>query len=148
MALPVLRSIGYHARTNKQYSEDLYQHMGYLITITGLEKLAQGREEESKYLEVSFHSFAETFKFLPLRISFWKQHDKDGDSAWSVLGTFRLLRRLLNTKHILEVLIRTTTDVQKLPNYTGIQKSENLCWGLATAKQTLAPGKCGTFLLA
>lgn len=73
MALPILNSTGHHARTNKQYSEGLYhlyQHTGYLITITGLEKLAQGTEEESKYPEVSFHSFAETFIFLPLRISF------------------------------------------------------------------------------
>lgn len=70
MALPIFKSIGHHAQTNNQYSEDLYQHMGYLITITGLEKLAQGTEEESKYPEISFHSFAETFMFLPLRISF------------------------------------------------------------------------------
>lgn len=40
----------------------------------------------------------------------------------------------------MEVLIRTTTDVKTLPNDTGIQKSEDLCQGLATAKQTLAPG--------
>lgn len=54
MALPTLKSIGHHAGTNKQYREDLYQHMGYLITITGLDKLAQGTEEEGKY--PGFHS--------------------------------------------------------------------------------------------
>lgn len=61
MALPTLKSIGYYAPTNKQYSEDLYQHKGYLITITGLEKLAQDTEQEGKYPEISFHSFAEHF---------------------------------------------------------------------------------------
>lgn len=70
MALPTLKSIGHHAGTNKQYREDLYQHMGYLITITGLDKLAQGTEEEGKYPEISFHSVAETFLFLSPRISF------------------------------------------------------------------------------
>lgn len=70
MALPILKSFGHRAGANKQYNEDLYQHMGYLITITGLEKLAQGTAEESKYTEISFYSFAETFMFLPLRISF------------------------------------------------------------------------------
>ena len=57
------------------------------------------------------------------------------------------MRRLLNIKHSLEVLTKTATDVQKLPNDTGIYKSERLCWGLATAKQTLASGICGTWTL-
>ena len=57
------------------------------------------------------------------------------------------MSRLLNIKHSLEVLTKTATDVQKLPNDTGIYKSERLCWGLATAKQTLASGICGTWTL-
>lgn len=64
-----------------------------------------------------------------------------------IQGTFRLMRTLLNIKHNLEVLTKTATDVQKLPNDTGIYKPEHLCWGLATAKQTLASGICGTWTL-
>lgn len=44
-----------------------------------------------------------------------------------IQGTFRLMRRLLNIKHSLEVLTKTATDIQKLPNDTGIYKSEHLC---------------------
>lgn len=44
-----------------------------------------------------------------------------------IQGTFRLMRRLLNIKHSLEVLTKAATYVQKLPNDTGVYKSERLC---------------------
>lgn len=96
------------------------------------------------------------FHFLPLLKHFCSPysefHSKNNTTetvTQSVLihGTFRLMRRLLNIKHSFEVLTKTATDVQKLPHDTGIYKSERLCWGLATAKQTLASGIHGTWAL-
>lgn len=44
-----------------------------------------------------------------------------------VQGTLKLMRRLSNTKHSLEVLTKTATDVQKLSYDMGIRKSECSC---------------------
>jgi len=44
-----------------------------------------------------------------------------------IRGTFSLTRRLLNIKRSLEVLTTNATDVPKLPNDTGIYKSEHIC---------------------